>query len=120
MSAVEAIYDGVDRYLAERACQQLPANRPSFAMFRVGNELTRNEQVSGSSPLVGSPQSVQIRVASVPSPAGPHSAAAERNQGGENASATDCGYAVGTLNKIYRGKKQIIMFSNDYGVFTAT
>jgi hypothetical protein len=47
-------------------------------------------------------------------------AAAERNQGGENASATDRVSAVGTLNKIYRGKKQIVMFSNDYGVFTAT
>ena len=47
-------------------------------------------------------------------------AAAERNQGGENASASDRVSEVGTLNKIYRGKKQIIMFSNDYGAFTAT
>ena len=47
-------------------------------------------------------------------------AAAERNQGGENVSATDRVSAVGILNKIYRGKKQIVMFIIDYGVFTAT
>jgi hypothetical protein len=47
-------------------------------------------------------------------------AAAERNQGGGDASATYRVSGVGTLNKIYLGKQQIIMFSNDYGVFTAT
>ena len=47
-------------------------------------------------------------------------AVAERNQGGENASATDRVSVVGTLNKIYRGKRQIVMFSIDYVVFTAT
>jgi hypothetical protein len=47
-------------------------------------------------------------------------AAAERTQGDEDASATDRVSAVGILNKIYWGKQQLIMFSNDYGVFTAT
>jgi hypothetical protein len=44
--------------------------------------------------------------------------AAERNESGEDASAIDRVSEVGTLNKIYGWKKQIIMFSNNYGVFT--
>jgi hypothetical protein len=44
--------------------------------------------------------------------------AAERHQGGGDASATDHVSGVGTLNEIYCGKKQIGMFSNIYGVFT--
>jgi len=47
-------------------------------------------------------------------------AAAKRTQGGAEASATDRVPGVGTLNKIYWGKQQLIIFSNDYGVFTAT
>ena len=47
-------------------------------------------------------------------------AVAEKTQGGADASATDRVSGVGTLNKIHRGKQQIIMFSNDYGVFTVT
>jgi hypothetical protein len=46
--------------------------------------------------------------------------AAKRYLGAEDASTTDRVSGVGTLNKIYWGKQQIIMFSNDYGAFTAS
>jgi hypothetical protein len=46
------------------------------------------------------------------------SAAAARNQGGGDASATDRVSGVRTLNEISYGKKRIGIFSNIYGVFT--
>jgi len=49
-----------------------------------------------------------------------YTATAERNQGAEDASASDRVSGVGTLNKIYRWDKQIFKFSNDYGAFTAS
>ena len=54
-SAVEAICGDNCRYLVDVLELQMPAKQPFQAGYGVGNRLTRNEQVSGSSPLVGSP-----------------------------------------------------------------
>src|SRR5215204_4071171 len=53
-SAVEAIFSNNGGYLTDRTESQVPAKQLCLAGFRVGNRLTRNEQVGGSSPLVSS------------------------------------------------------------------
>ena len=54
VSAVEAMSADMGGYSTDRAESYVPAKQPFLAGFRVGNRLTRNEQVGGSSSLVGS------------------------------------------------------------------